>query len=252
MPPDERIAHWRRQVNVSKDVIATLQRAAACESAGMETESIRTYAAAISHLQDERALLTLGRILLNSGYPQLGIQAALRAMGIRGYTLAEVPATYWPLLFPTPARDHITDVAGAFDLDPALIYAIIRQESHFATTATSTVNARGLMQLMPETALEVARGLGISIQREEELYRPLLNLRLGTYYFAFVFHRFEGNRTAALAAYNAGPGNVDRWLSFYGEDRDRFTELIPLLETRTYVREVERQWWIYQALLESF
>ena len=247
--PDERIAQWQQQVHVDPTTGNLLQRAAAYESAGMDTAAISTYTSVLQHLEDEQALITLGTILRDSGYPQLGIQAALRSMKLRGQSLNQLPAAYWPLLYPTPARSYITDIAQEFDLDPALMYAIIRQESHFATVATSTANARGLMQLMPGTARDAARGLGLSIQSEGELYRPLLNLRLGAYYFSFVFHRFEGNLTAALAAYNAGPGNADQWIAYYGAERDRFTELIPLLETRTYIREVERQWFIYQALL---
>ena len=249
IPPEERLAPWLERNATSEEIATLLRRAAAYDAAGMEGEAVAAYSEVLRRLDDEHALIALGYLLQGSGYPQLGIRAALRALTSGGHTLADAPPAYWPLLFPTPARSYIMDVAREFDMDPALLYAIIRQESHFATAATSTVSARGLMQLMPGTARDAARGLGLAITQEEDIYRPLLNLRLGAYYFAFVFHRFQGNVPLALAAYNAGPGNAARWRDRYGEDRDRFTELVPLLETRTYIREVERQWFIYRALL---
>lgn len=136
--------------------------------------------------------------------------------------------------------------------EEAFIYAIIRQESRFDTTAISSAGARGLMQLMPATAKEVARKEGISHKTEWLTRKPDHNIRLGSRYLQKMVDRFDGNYAMAAAAYNAGPGRVSRWIKEYGDPRKGeiniidWIELIPIYETRNYVQRVLEATYVYR------
>jgi soluble lytic murein transglycosylase-like protein len=123
-------------------------------------------------------------------------------------------------------------------LKPHDVFAIIRQESRFIVTARSPVGARGLMQLMPPTAQEMARATKIRFSGSNSLFQPELNVKLGTTYLSWLMKRYE-RKEFAFAAYNAGPGNLGRWLGLFGDlPVDVFCELIPFDETREYVHRV--------------
>ena len=115
---------------------------------------------------------------------------------------------------------------------------IARRESAFNPQARSPVGARGLMQLMPGTAEDVSDRYGFKTPTPEELYQPESNIRLGSRYIREMIDRYSGNRLAAVAAYNAGPGRVDRWLREAPREFDLFVESIPYRETRDYVQAV--------------
>ncbi|RLA49545.1 MAG: lytic transglycosylase, partial [Gammaproteobacteria bacterium] len=128
-----------------------------------------------------------------------------------------------------------------------------RQESAFRPLVTSPAGARGLMQLMPATAKEVARKHRIPYKNSQQLFDPDLNIRLGSQYYADVLQRFGGNRILTTAAYNAGPHRVSRWrkksagkLPF-----DAWVETIPFKETRQYVQNVLSFAVIYSILLDQ-
>lgn len=152
-------------------------------------------------------------------------------------------AAYWndiEMRFPLVYQPQFTGQAEKLDLPLPLLFAVSRQESAFAPFVTSPAGARGLMQLMPGTALEVARRYGIPYQRTQDLFDPELNIRLGAHYYKNMLQRFDGNRILATAAYNAGPHRVARWL---GESKgklpfDAWIEVIPFRETRQYVQNV--------------
>ncbi len=237
--------------NMPPEVTGLLQRAHAYEVAGQAVKAYPLYRRAVDLLNTPEDLLALGAYLNATLYPDLGIRAALRALHVAGLDERNAPPEYWPLLYPLPARAYIESLAREHDLDPALLYALIRQESHFATAATSTAGARGLMQLIPATGRYVARSMGLSLTDEADIYQPTLNLRLGTYFLATLVKRFEGNVPVALAGYNAGPGNAAYWVKTFGPETDRLLELIPVLETRTYLRAVLRQWKVYRQRLEA-
>ncbi|NPA91957.1 MAG: transglycosylase SLT domain-containing protein, partial [Chloroflexi bacterium] len=247
----ENIAQLLHKHALSPEVATLLRRAAACADGGLDMWALHWYTQAIDTMDDPSALVDLGYILQDLGYPHLGIRAAARGLAVTDESPAHASGEYWPLLYPLPARSYVEGIAREFGLDVDLLYALIRQESRFATHATSTANAQGLMQVIPSTARWAARGLGIHVENEREFYRPLLNLRLGAYYLATVLRQMEGNVTFALAGYNAGPGNAARWRDMYGVDEEHFIELIPVLETRIYLREVLRQQRVYRARLSS-
>lgn len=144
------------------------------------------------------------------------------------------------LRFPTVYFDRFTEHATARKIDPLWALAISRQESALFPWARSSAGARGLMQLMPNTAKLTARKTGINYAGENSLYDPDLNIQLGTAYLSQMYEQFDGNRAYASAAYNAGPHRVARWLENNGADLplDIWIETIPFDETRTYVQNV--------------
>ena len=131
-------------------------------------------------------------------------------------------------------------------VDSSVLLAISRRESAFAADTRSRAGAVGLMQLMPPTARQVARSLNIKRPRTQSLKRPSLNIRLGSRYIADMLKRYGGNPAMALAAYNAGPGAVDRWRPAVKTDADIWIDTIPYEETRKYVRIVLEYTVIYQ------
>lgn len=138
----------------------------------------------------------------------------------------------------------------------ALSHALIRQESHFKTDAGSAAGARGLMQLMPATAREVAKKLDIPFN-PSRLTDPDYNVRLGTHFIKSQIDKFEGSYVLALAAYNAGPSRVRQWINTYGDPRDGsidvvdWIELIPIYETRNYVHRILENLQYYRARLNN-
>ena len=136
----------------------------------------------------------------------------------------------------------------ATGLDPALVMAVIQAESAGDPKAVSRAGARGLMQLMPRTAAEVARKAGIDLKSPDALFDPELNVRLGTLYLAQQRRFFADDPWLYLAAYNAGPGNTDKWRLQNPDlpSRDLINRLAPA-ETRAYVPHVLKLWETYRA-----
>lgn len=131
--------------------------------------------------------------------------------------------------------------------DPFLLMGIARRESAFNPGAHSPAGARGLMQLMPGTATHVSRTQGIPYSGAASLTDPATNIRFGASYITSMLERYGGNRIAATAAYNAGPGRVDNWLANNDQPFDLFVESIPFKETRNYVLAVLS----YRTVFES-
>jgi len=144
----------------------------------------------------------------------------------------------YALLYPMPYRHEVDAAAAASGLEPELIYAVIRQESLYRADAVSGAGARGLMQLRPGTAERVRARLGEDVRRGSNLLDPELNVALGSAELARLLERYDGQLVVALAAYNAGPAAVDRWLPAAAIDADVWIENIPYNETREYVRRV--------------
>jgi soluble lytic murein transglycosylase len=151
-----------------------------------------------------------------------------------------------------PALQPASDSPKAFP-DPALIFSVVRQESAFDQEAVSRAGARGLMQLMPRTALKVARQLRIPYSRRRLTRDPVYNLRLGQAYLQEMVTDYDGSLILALAAYNAGPVRVERWLRAYGDPGPNiyaavdWIESIPFTETRNYVQRVLENLAVYRT-----
>jgi len=138
--------------------------------------------------------------------------------------------------------------------EPAFTHALIRQESLFNPDAESSVGARGLMQLMPRTAKDVAKKVGVRY-KESLLLDPGYNLKLGTIYVQEQIDHFNGSYILALAGYNAGAGRVHEWIGEFGDPRSPnvdpvdWVESIPVQETRNYVQRIIESLQIYRAKL---
>jgi len=144
---------------------------------------------------------------------------------------------------------HIVE-ANAGDIDPAVILAVIMAESSFRPYAQSHAGAQGLMQLMPATAEWVAGLMGKTDFDPETIWKPEVNIALGSFYLNWLMGRFGGDITLAIAAYNAGQGNVRSWLRDPNVSSDGQTlDSIPFTETRNYVERVEFNRRAYEIIL---
>ena len=145
----------------------------------------------------------------------------------------------YSLRFPMPYKQQVLEYAQARELDPSLIYGVMRRESLFDPLARSSVGALGLMQLMPSTARRVASSLGMKRPRKADILSVENNILFGTQYLRNVMNRFDNNVALAAAAYNAGPGNVKKWLPREQTmSADLWVETVPFKETRNYVQAV--------------
>ncbi|MBS0582053.1 MAG: transglycosylase SLT domain-containing protein [Proteobacteria bacterium] len=145
----------------------------------------------------------------------------------------------YTLRFPLARREQIVRDAKDGGVEPAWAYAIIRAESAWTTDARSGANAYGLMQLLPGTAKQLAAAEGVSYAGANDLLDADTNIKLGTLYLGKVAARFDGSPWLGSAAYNAGPGAVDKWVNARDSlDPDFFIETIPYKETREYVSRV--------------
>jgi soluble lytic murein transglycosylase len=142
------------------------------------------------------------------------------------------------LALPLRHDDIIRQQAAQKNLDPALIAAVIYEESRFRDQ-TSHAGARGLMQITPETADAIARHSGGTRFEQSDLATPQINISYGAYYLRLLIDHYHGNETLAVAAYNAGIGNVDRWVADAGGAGGfKSADHIPFPETRAYVENV--------------
>lgn len=202
-----------------------------------QSRVLRAIAANAASEQDHILVAELSRSLSR---PDLGVMAGRRALsaGMSDYAAASFPSVTVP-------DDHSANWT--------MIHAIARQESQFDRQIVSSAGARGLMQLMPGTAREVAGKLGMGYELSS-LNDPHYNIRLGSTYFRQMLNYYGGSYPLAVAAYNAGPGNVNKWLRANGDPRMpggdivQWVEDIPIYETRNYVQRVLENAVVYDLL----
>jgi soluble lytic murein transglycosylase len=160
----------------------------------------------------------------------------------------------WWLSWPPAYRDTIDEVLPTdAAIEPELVWAIMREESHYRVDARSAVGALGLLQLMPATASQLAKERGLRAFEAEDLFDPRTNIMLGSTYLAQLGERFDGRMSAAIGSYNAGPRKVSSWLEGDGgklED-DVWVENIPFDQTRGYVKRVLRSLHVYKVFYRS-
>jgi soluble lytic murein transglycosylase len=186
--------------------------------------------------ESPRVQATLAWVDWRQGHYRPAITAMKRAypewVGEAGDRL---PTEIWQILFPIRYDRELRLAAQEEGVDPALVAALILQESSFDAGALSRAGARGLMQVMPATGRTIARAKGQRYRRAA-LHDPATSLDFGTHYLRQMSERFSGAAEKVLAAYNAGPHRVDAWTAQRGElSPEEFTESIPFNETRTYV-----------------
>jgi soluble lytic murein transglycosylase len=172
-----------------------------------------------------------------------GLRRRLVALGVAAIAGAAI-VTAMPdlkhaareITLPLRHEDVIRQQAQAKGLDPALIAGVIYTESHFRDQ-TSHAGARGLMQITPQTAQAIAQRTGGSAFTQADLATPQVNISYGAWYLRHLLDHYGGNEVLALAAYNAGMGNVDRWVAGHGDGNLKPSDL-PFPETRAYVAKV--------------
>jgi peptidoglycan lytic transglycosylase len=168
----------------------------------------------------------------------LVLAGALAVLGLAFLTLQQAKPGWWERLwYPLHYQQIVRGHARNYHLDPALLAAVIYQESKFKADARSSSGAIGLMQLLPGTAEGIAIHTGGTAFRTSDLYDPEINVRYGSWYLGHLLEKYGDERTA-LAAYNAGQDNVDRWRADGGGIR--------FSETRAYVKRVEELKEIYR------
>ena len=146
--------------------------------------------------------------------------------------------------------EYIKKYANEYNVDEYLIYAIIKAESNFEPNAESHRGAKGLMQLMYSTAEDISKRIGIELN-EDNILEPDININLGTKYISMLIQKYN-NINLALAAYNAGSGNVDGWIekgTLKSDGSD--IENVPFTETNNYVRKILRDYEIYKNIYEE-
>jgi len=197
-------------------------------------DTVRLYGLTSMYVKEERYHLAL-RILRRNF-------AALAAAG------HGLPQAFWEMLYPFGWRAEVTQVAERVGLDPFLVAAVVREESSYHPRALSRAGARGLMQLMPATALPMAEGRGWAFRGGELLDDPSANLQMGSAFLAGLVREFSDPRIA-IAAYNAGPRRArDWWKARKSDDVEAWVEQIPFEETRDYVKNVTRSWSEYRRI----
>ncbi len=166
-----------------------------------------------------------------------------------------VKADYWDdmaMRFPLSYLGEVQSSADKHSLEPALLFGLMRQESMLDKNAESSAGAKGLMQLMPQTAKTIAQTLHEPWQSDADLFKPELNIYFGGYYFKDLLSRFNNHLAVAGAAYNAGPNRTRKWLPINSAvPADIWIETIPFKETRKYVSTVLSYAIIYQQRLKK-
>jgi len=188
-------------------------------------------AALASAQQNPRAVLAIGKIATQRGLP----------LDIHAYPLSAIPEF-------EPVGDEV---------EPAMVYAIARQESAFNPRAVSSAGARGLMQLMPATAKRTAKRFGVGFDLDRLVADPSYNAKLGSAHLGELMEDWKGSHILAFASYNAGGGNVKKWIDAYGDPRKPHVDLvdwierIPFYETRNYVQRVMENLTVYRQRLNG-
>ncbi|NET49162.1 MAG: transglycosylase SLT domain-containing protein [Merismopedia sp. SIO2A8] len=163
--------------------------------------------------------------------------------------VATQTSTYAYTVYPFPYRDVIRAWSHQNDLNPVLVTALMRQESRFQPAIKSVAGATGLMQVMPATADWIANQIDLDTYN---LTSPQDSIKLGTWYLSYTHGEYADNSMFAIASYNAGPGNVAKWIDRFGtRDLDTFVTQIPFPETKGYVTSVFENYWNYLQLYNT-
>lgn len=207
--------------------LPAMQRAYELYSLRWLSEARQEWQWAIQHIP-EADYLAAAALAIQWGWYERAI-ATVNLMNDGGYI---------PIRFPLAYREPILSTAETKKINPAWLFALIRQESLFSSDARSKVGALGLMQLMPNTASLIAQQQHMRFSTAS-LFDASTNLNIGSIYLTKLLNRFKGQIILATAAYNAGPGRIDKWLAFNQHfPADVWIETIPWQETRQYVKNI--------------
>ncbi|MEW5720296.1 MAG: transglycosylase SLT domain-containing protein, partial [Chloroflexota bacterium] len=198
--------------------------------------------------EDPRALYALALYFRDNNLFSLSLDCAEKIARLANEAGAPAaPRLLWLWRYPTHYADLIVAEAQSNKIDPLLYFALVRQESNFNPWATSSADARGLAQVIPSTAREIAQRLNVRNFALDQLYLPYVSVRFGVWYFAQDLKAFD-EPIYALVAYNAGGSRVKQWQK---PDLDYAVEEIDISETALYVRIVYSNWRQYQMLYKG-
>ena len=153
------------------------------------------------------------------------------------------------LLFPMKHYDTVSKYATEQQLDPLLVMSIIKTESGFKDDAVSKKSAKGLMQITGDTAKWCAEKIGISEFDTDMLFDTDTNIKIGTFYLGYLLKRYDNELSCAVAAYNAGMGNVDKWLKDETYSKDGKTiDTTPFGETTAYINKIKFNYKMYNLI----
>ena len=218
---------------------------------GLREEALDEFEALREELADDPlALYQLALACRSMGLYRSSIRCVQRIVHLSPIeSVLEGPFFLQRLAYPLYFEELVIAEAQANALDPLLLFALVRQESLFELYAASWAGARGLTQIIPSTGEWIASHLDWPEYRSDDLDKPYVNVKFGAWFLAHQIQDFDGNLFAALAAYNAGPGNAIRWLSAEDEsDDDLFVEGITFAESQLYIKRLYEHYFAYNAL----
>ena len=191
--------------------------------------------------------------MLDLGFYQTASLASRQILDKAGLsqdeTLTKAPIYFNHIRFGVYYRELIVPAAVEHNLDPLLVFSLVRQESLFDASITSSAGAHGLMQITNDTGDYIVNNYGWPPNySSSDLDRPYINVRLGTHFLKMWIDHYDGDITSALSSYNAGDGNTINWRSLAGEDTDLLVEIIRFDETRDYIRYITEIYEIYKTL----
>lgn len=207
-----------------------------------------------SILHDAVGSYRLANYLVEIGAYRSAIIAARQVLDLAlmdDASTLSAPLLFNHIRFGTYYKDIVMDLANQYSFHPLFLFSVIRQESLFEGFARSSADARGLMQVIPSTGIDIYENLGWPPNfTPDDLYRPIVSLTFGTDYLDTQRNSFDGDMYAALAAYNGGPGNAAQWKELSPNDPDLFLELIRTVETRNYIRGIYELFNIYRMIYD--
>lgn len=157
--------------------------------------------------------------------------------------------SYISIKYPIGYKSIIVKESNEYDMDPYLIASIINVESSYDSNAISKKEARGLMQISPQTGKWASEVLNLEGYKEENLFKPEVNIKIGSWYLNKLFKEFNGDLDLILMAYNAGSGNVNKWLKDLEHSKDGVSiDNIPFKETENYVKRINKNYKIYSVV----
>jgi len=190
----------------------------------------------------------LALFLRDLGLYRSSIAAGVSLLTLAGQHELEAPPAIGRLSYPIYYADFILPLSEQYEFDPRLQFSLVRQESLFDSIARSGAAAQGLSQVIPDTGVWIAERLAWPNYENDDLFKPWVGLNFGAYYLAQQLAYFNGDVHAALAAYNAGPGNAARWYETAGSDLDLFVDTIDFAETELYIERIYAGFDIYREL----
>jgi len=230
------------------------QRADEFNRLGMREEASNEYEILRNNLIGDAAnTYRLMNHLLKTGYYRTAILASRQVLDLAGLsqaaTLTDPPIYFNHIRFGTYFKDTVIQTSLEHNLDPMMIFSLIRQESLFDSAIVSVAAAQGLMQITPDTAVGIVENYGWPPNfTNSDLNRPYVNIRLGIHYYKRCLDLYKGNGYAALAAYNAGDTAAMRWYELSNGDPDLMLEIISYSETTNYIKSIVENLAIYKNL----